>query len=292
MPASIAANQQVMRELGERDSVLFFPVSMRPLQDILHRDALASFTDVNGKWNVVTNDDTGEILAVHKDKYRLQKNADIFGAFDESLAGNNLDLRGMTVKDELAYSGGRAIRTYRMPAHRVDIGNGDVVDLMLKVQNSYDGSRRFGMTFGAFRVLCSNGLVIGDTMLDVRAKHTTGLDIATVTDKLSDAIEVFEQSSGQWAQWKETPCPHGVPENVLGQIPGISETLKERIFEYYRSDSLENGANLWTLFNAMTYWSSHEEVKGDAAANKSALVLAREEKVKRALQHPVFQMAA
>jgi hypothetical protein len=288
MPVSREENRRVIQELGERPSVLFFPVSLNPLQSLL----TSGTVDANAKWNAITNDATGEILAIHKDKYRLQKNEDVFREFNRALAESPLDLRGLIVEDELAYQGGRAIRTYRMPAHRVDIGPGDPVDLMLKLQNSYDGSRRFGMNFGAFRVICSNGLVIGENMCEVKAKHTSGLDIAAITGSLSDAIEVFQQANGQWAQWKETPCPEGVPQSVVQNIPGISDTLRDRILEYYRIEARDKGHNVWILYNALTRWSTHEYVKDVAQDNISAITLAREEKVRKALRHPVFGIAA
>jgi hypothetical protein len=288
MPVSREENQRVIRELGERPSVLFFPVSLNPLQSLLSGGAI----DSNNKWNAITNDTTGEILAIHKDKYCLQKNEDVFGQFNQALAESSMDLTGLIVNDELAYQGGRAIRTYRMPAHQVDIGDGDPVDLMLKIQNSYDGSRRFGMNFGAFRVLCSNGLVIGNNMCEVKAKHTSGLDISEVTRRLLDAIGVFNQSTGQWLQWQETPCPEGVPLSVVNAIPGISDSLKDRILGYYRHESQSRGQNLWVLYNALTRWSTHETVKETAQDNVSAIILAREGKVRSALRHPVFNMAA
>jgi hypothetical protein len=288
MPASRAENQRVIAELGERPSALFFPISLEPLQSLLSGGAI----DSNNKWNAITNDTTGEILAIHKDKYCLQKNEDVFGQFNQALAESALDLRGLIVEDELAYNGGRAIRTYRMPAHQVDIGEADPVTLMLKVQNSYDGSRRFGINFGAFRVLCSNGLVVGNNMCEIKAKHTSGLDMGAVTRSLSDAIEVFQQSAGQWAQWQETPCPDGVPLSVVNAIPGISDSLKERILGYYRTESLIKCQNIWVLYNSLTRWSTHETVKETAQDNISAIVLAREAKVRLALRHPAFGIAA
>ena len=287
-----AHNSEVIRELGERKSDMFFPVSLRPLNECLTSTGPHGFVDSNNKWNVVTNDDTGDIIAVHKDKYRLQKNKDVFEAFDAALASHNLDLTGLKVRDELAYNGGRATRTYRMPAHRVDIGDGDPVDLMLKVQNSYDGSRRFGMNFGAFRILCSNGLVIGNNMCEVKAKHTDGLDIAAVTNHLANAIDVFIESTALWAQWRDTPCPDGIHQNVIETLPGISEAAKERISAFYDRAQHEHGRNVWTLYNALTEWSTHDEIKESARINSSAIIQARESKVRLALQHPVFQVAA
>jgi hypothetical protein len=288
MPVSREENQREIRELGERESVLFFPVSLNPLSELLNGGTI----DANNKWNAITNDATGEILAIHKDKYCLQKNEDVFGAFNRALAESPLDLRGLQVTDELAYQGGRAVRSYRMPAHRVDIGEADPVDLLLKVQNSYDGSRRFGMNFGAFRVLCDNGLVIGNNMLEVKAKHTMGLNISAVTNSLTDAIDVFQQSTGQWAQWQQTPCPDGVQQSVVQAIPGVSDSLKERILGYYDQEARTKGHNVWVLYNALTRWSTHEEVKDTARGNVSAIVLTREQKIRSTLRHPIFSVAA
>ena len=144
----VPTNAGVVEALRERESALYFPVSIRPLSDI------TNVSTGNTNFQAVTRDDTNELLAVHRGAYRLQKNQDVMQAFESSLGQSEIDMSEVQIADSISYNGGRVVRDYRFPSHTVDIGDGDRVSLQLRVQNSYDGSCRFSMLLGAFRFLC------------------------------------------------------------------------------------------------------------------------------------------
>lgn len=280
-------NAAVVEELRGRESDLYFPVSIRPLNDLM-----TSVHERNGRFQAVIREDTDQLLAVHKGMYRLVKNDEIFQDFEACVGGSEIDMRGVIVTDAMAYYGGRVIRDYRFPAHRVDIGEDDEVDLRLRVQNSYDGSCRFSVIMGAFRLLCSNGLVIGDTMVESKAKHTSGLNIDKVRRELQEAIDTFIQQGQIWTVWKDTPCPNAIAENVIGAIPHVSDKSKEVIMSYFTRDAANDGNTIWTLYNAMTYWSTHAGVKESSEGNKASIITERESRIRAVLNHPVFEAVA
>src|SRR3546814_2716824 len=66
--------------------------------------------------------------------------------------------------------------------------------------NSHDGTSSYRMLAGMFRFVCSNGLVCGDTVADVRVPHKG--------DVAGQVIEGAYQEIGR-ASGRESVCPYG-----------------------------------------------------------------------------------
>ena len=71
------------------------------------------------------------------------------------------------------------------------------LDLRIECFNSVDGSCRLVILFGWFRLVCSNGLIIGETKIEIRERHGRDLDLAAVSSRLSDALEYVEEDRGR-----------------------------------------------------------------------------------------------
>jgi hypothetical protein len=63
--------------------------------------------------------------------------------------------------------------------------------LRLECLNSVDGSSRLCIFFGWIRFVCSNGLIIGDTMIEIRERHDGRLDLDKVPGRIA---EVFDRA--------------------------------------------------------------------------------------------------
>lgn len=268
------------------DSPIFFPVQLRQLDEITGLNSM-------GLQAVCRTDASGQasIIAVHGRHYRLVDNMSLLTAFETAIDNSNIDRTGMTVKDALAYEGGRMLRTYRFPAHTIDIAANDPVHLQLQVINSYDGSCRFSAMLGAFRQVCSNGLVIGETLLNMQQKHTQALDVDHIARELIVAADTFADQGRQWMRWNKAPIDEDQAEVVISNM-NVSEKQQEVIMDIFRTQRPQHGYTVWSLFNALTWWSSHTEVKPSSESNASALQLTREARVRAVLDHPVFDIAA
>ena len=62
--------------------------------------------------------------------------------------------------------------------------------LRLECFNSVDGSSRLIIVFGWIRFICSNGLIIGETMIEIRERHDGGLDLDTIPQRISEVFSV------------------------------------------------------------------------------------------------------
>lgn len=79
----------------------------------------------------------------------------------------------------------------------------EVIDLRLECFNSVDGSCRLVILFGWFRLVCSNGLVIGDTKIVMRERHGRHLDLGATTRRIDDALRSVETDRRRIKKWEQ-----------------------------------------------------------------------------------------
>lgn len=120
--------------------------------------------------------------------------------------------------------------------------------------NSHDGSSSYQMLSGVFRFVCSNGMVSGDTLSDIRIRHKGNI-VDNVIEGAFRVLEDFEQIGGQMAGMKALTLNQGEQnafahaalalkyDTELAPAPVTeSQVLRSRRPEDAASD-------LWTTFN-------------------------------------------
>ena len=123
----------------------------------------------------------GTNIAIVGSGYTVVQNDVIYPEIEEAIYNSALDTRGMTRKIRTSHDGARTIVTYTFPAHTIEVADGDDVMLTIRVLNSYDGSWRFMLFVGAVRVLCENGMIIGEWFSEQLCKHTKNIDTDAVS---------------------------------------------------------------------------------------------------------------
>ena len=112
------------------------------------------------------------------------------------------ELKDVTRRDSISYMGGKFIRDYIFPNICADIGSerSDIAFRAIAI-NGYDGSSSFKFYHGAIDFFCINGMVTGSYDMIVR-RHTSGLSVPRLTDRLRQSIDIFYKQSEQWAHWR------------------------------------------------------------------------------------------
>ncbi|MTW22627.1 DUF932 domain-containing protein [Allochromatium palmeri] len=278
---SILNATQVQKPSVTKADDLLFPVELVPVGAIFDD---GNYTRSNN-YQAVVRTDTNEVLGIHGKGYNLLSNAEAFDAFDEALHESQLDLSGMTVKNEIANYGAKSFRTYTFPAHTVQVGRSDdETQLKLQIINSYDGSTSFSSRVGGFRLLCSNGMVIGKTFMHASIRHTKSLDIKSVISKLDETINVYLENANQWQQWSNQRISLYDLEAVVKHFAEGNEKLEQSLIENYHQEAQEIGQNLWALFNSFTHWTTHFPVREASQHNAASIRLNRELRVQRLLE--------
>ena len=96
-------------------------------------------------------------------------------------------------------------RIYLPDRYRFKDVLGNDLGLRLECFNSVDGWCRLRILFGWLRFVCSNGMVIGKTKLEIRERHGHNLDLRAVSHHLRTALKVVDADKVQMATWQTTP---------------------------------------------------------------------------------------
>lgn len=266
---------------------LFFPVECRPLSDLTgmpDRDLQA-----------IVRKDTDTVLAVHGQRYTLIKNSDVYERVDSAIRESDvLDTNGMEIVDSIAYEGGRAIRSYIFPEHKISIGRGrrDVTNLRLNVINSYDGSTNLRINMGGYRIVCANGMVVGSDVSNYVARHTSGFCVDEVKTRVAASVENFIRMGHKWRAWSKEPCTDAKALVLVSEFARGSAAMNNKLYDLWLEESNNLGKTMWAFFNALTYWSTHAEIKHASQPNAPAIILEREARVSRFLGSALLDEAA
>lgn len=259
---------------AQPETDIYFPVQEYPLADLTGQP--------DRGYKAVVRTDTNEIIAVNGSKYKLMPNKDVFNVVDQAIKkASGLKTDGMYIKDSTAHMGATTVRNYVFPEHSVTVNKGDVTEMRITVVNSYDGASQFKMLVGGFRLICLNGMVAGKVINKYSGRHTSGLNIGDMGIRLSNGIHGFSELSETWKQYADTKCTDGQAAKIIGKMTA-SENVRNSLMIYWLTEKATLGANMWALFNAMTYYSTHHKISR-GKGNEAMTIVAREAEVAKAL---------
>jgi hypothetical protein len=135
--------------------------------------------------------------------------------------------------------------------HPDAIGTKDEVPEIILL-NSHDGSSSYQLLAGFFRFVCSNGLIAGDVLNDVRIRHT-GNVVDNVIEGSFRVLDNVEKATARIEQYKSTLI--SAPEadafaNAALQLrwePGEAPVRTDQILRARRWD--DRSSDLWSVFN-------------------------------------------
>ena len=234
-----------------------FPVALQPIYT--RTDATPTRNEIPGRKAVVAQY-TGAVLGIVSTKYTLLNHTDVVEGFRKALKGEEYV---ETIK--MAKNGAQLFATYSMPQHQVEVAKGDIVSMQFIVKNSYDGTNALHIMLGAFRLVCTNGMMIGKRFFTFTQKHigseAEAIDagklkgtVKTIADNFTKALPVM-QTMSQTTVFH--PSEYFEPKKVR-----IPKYLLEAAKESYES---ERDKSLWGVYNSLTWAITHRMKKENPA---------------------------
>lgn len=259
----------------------------------------------------VYRDDTGDVIATCGRSFQPVQHQDVLDpildhfsskgydiAFREPDQRGLYDLKGRSgafVQRQLAKNG--AIM-------RTDIITGDFIeptgstryldsgdDTMLfktSIFNSHNGSLAVRVNTSYERLVCLNGMTRASFSAGVYGKHTQGFSLKAMQAQIDNALNGMDQDAETFGAWARRKITREVAETMLqrtiAKLPkdanesGYSERLVSKILDRFAHED----QTVWGLYQAITWWQTHEEVK----ANSNALTtrINRESRVAKMLR--------
>lgn len=192
----------------------------------------------------VVRTDTNLPIGVVSKKYALVTHAEVVKTFRKALGKKvNENIR-------LTHDGARMHYEVILPDVTVKIDSGDEVAMRLVVENSYDGSHKLQIIFGAFRFVCSNGMIIGRKFLSINRRHVgeVMLNVDQVQKQVSILTEVFRKEGATMQEMASTrliPSPEEFFNPKSLRLPAYLTKLARESYE-------QEGSTVWDAYNALT----------------------------------------
>jgi len=264
-------------ELGELGfSVSKIPMSIHSTksgQEVPDHDALV-------------RDDTGEVLTVVGKNYGVVQNGELFSDIDRQIASifSKSELRGATVRNCLAYSGGICMREYVFPAVKYSKVLADEkanLCFRLVVVNGHGGTA-LKVIAGAFDGYCLNGTIFGEAQASFLRRHSKGTRVEDITSQMSAAVKLFPKMCKLYDLWAATAVTDRSVKRLLDSTK-FSDRIREKLFVRWKKESSVRGATVWALYSALTYYARDDEnefaIRNTKRDHKVATLLNREQSV-------------
>jgi hypothetical protein len=236
------------KTIEKRLENFMFPVEERAVyvQDDPHLNL--NIAD-NYKAIVRTDNGSSKLISIMKDTYQLVPNREVILPLIQEL--HNLDNKWIIDPSHSFVADSRMRLQITFPELTLNDGTSEIA-LSLFLHNSYDGSEGVRLFWGAIREICSNGMVFGTLLSKYYHRHTAGLNISSLKEKLQatyDKVPVIRHRIEMMQNTAVTPKFRREVEDQLGK----------HVIKYVDQHEQQNkrSVNLWMLFNIVTYYISH-----------------------------------
>lgn len=236
---------------------LLFPVEMAPIQEKLGLKSISST-----EYGIFANIDGSDILLnTCSDTYQLLPNEQIFPVIETMLknAGIKFDVSYKMLDFSRFYG------DYNLKTGGISVGNRkDKIFPILRIEHSYNGLLKYKMTFGWFRMICTNGLTVPvegkeDQNITIVGKHTA--KILESLNQLLEKIEYFTKNQKRFAEKFQILADRSVKNwsDRIEEVMAVSGVGKRGISDIVTRINLEskeyyNGqVNDWLIYNAFNW---------------------------------------
>ena len=148
-----------------------FPVIEVPAIGVVDNteDTLYDYDDIDDTgYKFIMREDTKQVLSCMTDEYKLITNKQIFSYANPMIKKNGGQIKEVAIFSE----GARTTVKWHFPNEKVSVRKGDVMTPEIVIRNSYDGTVGLNILAGAFRLVCTNGMIIGVIAQNYKNKHS------------------------------------------------------------------------------------------------------------------------
>lgn len=197
----------------------------------------------------IVREDTGDVLSCMSDEYKVVDNTSVIQSVKKVLKGT-----GAALQEAKTFSGGqRTLWKWNFPKTEVKVNTKDIVNPQLIIQNSYDGTTSLNIMGGAFRLVCLNGLTIGNVLTNKKAVHkNSNTEIDKIESSINDTIKmlvnIFET---EFPTLVQTPLR---TQSIIDTTKIIPSQYLEDFTRYVINNNMKT---YWDLLNACTYVATH-----------------------------------
>lgn len=204
----------------------------------------------------VLRKDTEQIIGLVSPKYQLLTHETVVEGFRKALGGY-----AYSEKIEMSPNGAKMFIKYTIKDFDIEVTPGDFINLQFIVKNSYDGSNALNIILGAYRVYCTNGMIIGKSFSSFSQKHIgseTGIKVDVLKEKMDLMLNQFKQTLPHLQAMNSTKLV-SLKSNWDAKNTMLPKYLMKLAHEKFTG--VEEGETVYDYYNAMTDVISHNMKK-------------------------------
>ena len=248
-----------MKDKPDIGEISFPEIVEQPVMWRYHRDLHQA-----DRYKAIVDSDTGKVFSIVSTDYKLIRHEEAIKRIEEAIY-EVPDFGEYKTYTNFYNDGGRMRRTYRFPKISVEIERGDAVNPELHLVNSYDVTWPFIILLGAFRLICTNGLVIGKKFLYLKKRHVLGLDLIDPKEQVSTALKRFDKQTVKWKQWAQRQLTEKTYTHVMNAMK-FGKKATQEIGDRMEEDAKDFDDNhvpimsVWIFFNILTWYITYRAV--------------------------------
>ena len=211
----------------------------------------------------VVDQNNGKVLSIVSNQYKIVRYEDILSMVNDITS--RIDGYGKIQLNPHSLQGGRRFQIQlKFPEMQKSVNKLDNIVPKLDVFTSLDLSSKLTGRFGAFRLLCTNGMGVWEMFRRFARKHLLSLVLDDLQSTITEGLEGFNTQVLEWKKWSNTIIPLEAYNNVWQRLP-FSAHEKERIeflpevsSNLTLKDALQQKAlTVWDMNNVLTQANTH-----------------------------------
>lgn len=211
----------------------------------------------------IVDRNNGNVFGITTEAYKLIKYEDLINVVD-NIVLNHPEYGDPVKKVETISEGAKLTSEWTFPEVSYQITKGDIVHPSIHVNTSYDSSTLLSVLFGAFRIVCSNGLVIGDQFANYKKKHTQVFNLEGIKNAISIGMDNFSDQVNLWKTWVDKNTTSTEYEYVMNTMK-FNKAETEEIHSVVEKNSGVTLTDIktktltyWIFYNILTQYITHK----------------------------------
>ena len=202
----------------------------------------------------IVRKDTNEVISCMTNDYKLVTNEEVFEKANDYICNlNGILSEAQTFKDG-------AVTQYKwvFPDFPIDVGRlrdaKDIVYPSVDIINSYNGTVALTTMAGHWRLVCTNGAIIGVIIQKGKTRHLNGMmDIIKLEKNIKESVDSVHSHFGHFAAHLQEK-----KFKLVTDLPKIMSFFPHEQGDYIVQKILsEKPTNWWDLYNIITNVFTH-----------------------------------
>lgn len=216
--------------------------------------------------SVVISSEHDKLFGVHSSKQFIIKHLEALQVVNDSVSNMfnaEPEIQVTSVKD-----GAKIMAKVSLDAfNEITLAGNDTSKIQLILSNNYAKPSDFKLKLGAYRLVCSNGMVVGNTVAGFNSRQLLdeGFNETSLQSKVARMIDEAKFLYDLWSEWSGISLTHDDTLQLFDKKfsqTKLEEILNQTLFP----------RSMWDVYNDFTAYSTHRSKTASAQMASDDLI--------------------